>query len=75
MEKFGIATAMISATVPADPFYDGTEKSRSVARGVNEYSAKMVRDYPGRFGMFAALPMPDIDGTLREIEVWLFIET
>jgi predicted TIM-barrel fold metal-dependent hydrolase len=68
MEKFGISTAMISATVPADPFYDGTEKSRSIARGVNEYSARMVRDYPGRFGMFAALPMPDIDGTLREIE-------
>ncbi len=34
MEKFGISTAMISATVPADPFYDGTEKSRSIARGV-----------------------------------------
>src|SRR5690242_4490899 len=68
MEKFGIATAIISATVPADPFYDGTEKSRGIARGVNEYSARMVKDYPRRFGMFAALPMPDIDGALREIE-------
>src|SRR4029453_5356103 len=36
MEKFGISTAIISATVPADPFYDGTERSRSIARGVNE---------------------------------------
>src|ERR1041385_5666873 len=29
MEKFGIATSIISATVPAEPFYDGTEKSRT----------------------------------------------
>jgi predicted TIM-barrel fold metal-dependent hydrolase len=67
MDKFGIATAIVSATVPADPFYDGTEKSRSVARRVNEYSAKMAQDYPGRFGLFAALPMPDLDGALGEI--------
>src|ERR1043166_6033763 len=68
MDKFGFATSIISATVPAEPFYDGTEKSRSVARGVNDFIAKMTADHPGRFGLFAAIPMPDIDGTLREIE-------
>src|SRR4029450_7720766 len=30
MDKFGIATSIISATVPAEPFYDGPEKSRTV---------------------------------------------
>jgi len=68
MDKFGIATSIISATVPAEPFYDGTEKSRTIARGVNDFIAKMMADHPRRFGLFAAIPMPDIDGTLREIE-------
>jgi 6-methylsalicylate decarboxylase len=68
MDKFGIATSLISATVPAEPLYDGTEKSRTVARSINDFIVKMMVDHPGRFGLFAAIPMPDIDGTLREIE-------
>ena len=38
------------------------------ARQANEYAARLVSDYPGRFGFFAFLPLPDIDATLREID-------
>ena len=41
--------------------------ARKVARECNEYSAKLVADGKGRFGMFAALPMPYVDATLHEI--------
>ncbi|HEX6513131.1 MAG TPA: amidohydrolase family protein [Chloroflexota bacterium] len=41
---------------------------RSVVRTCNEYMAGMVRDHPTCFGAFAALPLPDVDGALEEIE-------
>ena len=37
-------------------------------RYTNEYGAQLVRDYPGRFGLMATLPLADIDGSLRELE-------
>ena len=68
MEKFNIASAIVSLTQQADRLYDGTEKARAFARLVNDYGAKMTRDYPGKFGLIASLPMPDPDGALKEIE-------
>jgi predicted TIM-barrel fold metal-dependent hydrolase len=43
------------------------EKARRLARTANEFAAKLEADYPGRFGSFATLPMPDIDGSLAEV--------
>lgn len=41
--------------------------ARGVSRRCNEYAAQLNRDHPGRFGMFATLPMPDVEGCLAEV--------
>ncbi len=70
MEKNGIATVMLSpmTRVVQDSFSDKSERARTLARQNNDYTQKLVSDYPGRFGHFAALPLPDTDGSLKEIE-------
>ena len=69
MDKHGIATAFVSPVqrLVMDSMSDRAEKGRTLARRHNEYGAQMVRDYPTRFGHFAALPLPDTDGSLKEI--------
>jgi 6-methylsalicylate decarboxylase len=67
MDRDGVATAMISITSPGVWFGD-REESRQLAREMNEFGAKMAADYKGRFGLFAVLPLPLIDESLKEIE-------
>ena len=71
LDRAGVATAMVSITYPG--IWLGAnvamiEETRAMARDCNDYGRKMVADYPGRFGLFAVLPLPDVEGSLREIE-------
>jgi predicted TIM-barrel fold metal-dependent hydrolase len=67
MGKGGVETSICSITQPAFPA--GTvEEVRKAIRETNEAGAKYRTDYKGRFGNFAAIPMTDIDGSLREME-------
>jgi 6-methylsalicylate decarboxylase len=68
MEKSGIATAVLSIAQPGVWYGDNVEEARALARELNEYGARLVRDHPGRFGLFAAIAPPDVQGSLKEIE-------
>jgi predicted TIM-barrel fold metal-dependent hydrolase len=66
LDRAGSAAAVISITNPGLWFGDNQTTNR-VARACNEYGAKLVQQYPKRFGLFAAMPLPDVDATLKEI--------
>ena len=68
MDKSGIATSIVSLVQPATWFADDVPLSRKLGRECNEYAAKMIADHPGRFGQFATISPPDIEGSLKEIE-------
>ena len=66
MDMSDCAMAVVSCGGPGTWTGD-LESSRIVTRDVNEFGARMVRDYPRRFGFFASVPLPDTEGSLKEI--------
>ncbi|TDD90447.1 amidohydrolase [Actinomadura darangshiensis] len=66
MDEAGIAKAMLSLSSPGTHFGDD-RAARSLTREINEFCAEEVRGHPDRFGQFATLPLPDVDGALAEI--------
>ena len=68
MDKFGIGVAILSMTQNGPLLYNGTEKGRAAVRAGNDMGAKLMQQHPRRFGLLAGIPMPDLDGSLREVE-------
>jgi len=49
-------------------WFGNVEETRKLTRQLNDYAATLVRDHPGRFGLFACIAPPDVEGSLKEIE-------
>jgi predicted TIM-barrel fold metal-dependent hydrolase len=67
MDALNISASVLSVSSPGVHFGDATA-ARVLARQVNDAGAKVVQTHPGRFGLFASLPLPDVEASLEEIE-------
>lgn len=66
MDGHGIDTAVLSVSTPGVAFLDDPPAARRLARACNEWCAELLASHAGRFGAFACLPLPDVDGALAE---------
>ncbi len=66
MDKGDVAASIITVTNPGLWFGDKAQTNK-LARDCNDFGAKLVQQHPTRFGLFCALPLPDVDATLKEI--------
>jgi 6-methylsalicylate decarboxylase len=66
MDRLGIATSLLSISSPGVHLADAAGTSE-LSRALNEEGRRTVVDHPGRFGLLASLPLPDVDAAMAEI--------
>jgi predicted TIM-barrel fold metal-dependent hydrolase len=67
MDGAGVTGAVVSVSAPG-MLLDDAAATRRLTRSCNQFSAQMVADHPGRFGMFASLPLPEVKAALTELD-------
>jgi predicted TIM-barrel fold metal-dependent hydrolase len=67
MDRLGVASSICSVSTPGVHLGDDGE-AREMARVVNEYAANVVANNSSRFGFFATLTLPDVEGAIVEAE-------
>jgi len=67
MAELGIDAAVVNPLSVAGVHHGDDANARYLTRSVNEALARFVSGAPARLGFFATLPLPDVDGALREM--------
>jgi len=66
MDRLGIARSLLSISSPGVHLAEEVD-AVELTRAVNEEGRRAVVDHQGRFGLFASLPLPDVDAAMAEI--------
>ncbi|KAJ5771662.1 hypothetical protein N7520_002191 [Penicillium odoratum] len=69
MDKINISKSILSITSPGTYLKaDDDELANQITQETNDEMAEICAKYPSRFGFFASLPLPDVEGSLKEID-------
>lgn len=69
MRRANITKSVLSITSPGTFLKPGdTTLCRKITRDTNEALAAMVESHPSKFAFWASLPLPDVPGSLDEID-------
>lgn len=67
--RTGVKKSILSISSPGTHLVPGQDAlARNLARRCNEFAADLKNRKPEQFGFFATLPLPDIQGSIEEIE-------
>ena len=67
MDQWGVDRAILSISSPGVHFGED-QAARALAKEVNDAGAAIRATHPDRFGHFASLPFPDVQGSLDELD-------
>jgi 6-methylsalicylate decarboxylase len=66
MDTAATETAVVSMPRSPSGYTSAGDASRALARRINEFMAGVCRNSAGRFRFWAEVPLPDVDGAVRE---------
>jgi predicted TIM-barrel fold metal-dependent hydrolase len=68
MATANITKSILSISSPGTHITSDVSLTRSLTRECNAYAASLAASEPQKFGFWAALPLPDVEASLEEIE-------
>ena len=68
MDLMGIRTAVVSISTPSVNFIEDPVRAAAFATELNDLTAAIRSERPGRFGFYATVPLPDVPPATVEAE-------